>query len=216
MKKKFHKTAITAGIATLAVGSLLSYKLLFAKTSYLVTRVIDGDTFETAQKQRIRIDGIQAPEKGLCGDKEAEIVLSKLVLNKKVFLKVRYLDAYRRMVSEVYDKNGNLIAEKLAEKGVVIVNQKGKTNPKLLQSAVNARNIGIGLYGLPCTQQTNQEKPSCTIKGNIRFGGDEKLYHRIDCGEYKNTKVQLYLGDSWFCSEDEAQKAGFKKGGDCK
>ena len=106
--KNFRKKVIVGtGIAAVIAGSLLSYNLLFAKTSYTVSRILDGDTFETVEKQRVRIDGIQAPESGLCGADKATETLSKLILNKKVFLKVRYLDAYRRMISEVYDQNGS-------------------------------------------------------------------------------------------------------------
>lgn len=207
---------IGAGIAAVAVGSLLSFNLLFSKTAYTVTRVIDGDTFETAEKQRIRIDGIQAPETGLCGADEATKELTKLILNKKVFIKVRYLDAYRRMISEVYDINGNLIAEKMVIDGFAIVRQKGDSNSNLLKAGNLAREKGIGLYGLPCTQDVNTEKPACSIKANIHQGNNEKLYHRIDCKNYKLTQVQLYLGDQWFCTETDAQKAGFVKAGDCE
>lgn len=202
-------------MAAVLVGSLLSYNLLFSKTSYTVSRVIDGDTFETVEKQRVRIDGIQAPEIGMCGAEKATETLSKLILNKKVFLKVRYLDAYRRMISEVYEQNGKLVAEELAQKGVVIVRQKGETNKRLLAAGDEAREKGIGLYGLPCTQETNLEKPGCTIKGNIKQGTVDKFYHRPDCRNYKLTQVQLYLGDLWFCTEEEAIKAEFKKASDC-
>lgn len=216
-KKRNYKKIVFAGtgIAAIVAGSLFSYNLLFSKTSYTVSRIIDGDTFETVEKQRVRIDGIQAPEAGLCGAKKAAETLSKLILNKKVFLKVRYLDAYRRMISEVYEQNGKLVAEELAGSGAVIVRQKGETNKKLLAAGNSAREKGIGVYGLPCTQEINSEKPNCTIKGNIRQGTDDKLYHRSDCRNYKLTKVQLYLGDSWFCTEQEAIKAGFKKATDC-
>lgn len=216
MKKKFKKLAMGAGIAAVAVGSLFSFNLLFSKTAYTVTQVIDGDTFETAEKQRIRIDGIQAPETGLCGADEATKELTKLILNKKVFIKVRYLDAYRRMISEVYDRDGKLVAEQLVNTGAVIVRQKGDTNDQLLVAGVRAREKGMGLYGKTCTQDVNLKNPSCSIKGNRRLGTNENLYHRTDCKNYKLTQVQLYLGDQWFCTEAEAQKAGFVKAGDCE
>ena len=215
MKKRYKRLAVGMGIATVVAGSLLSYNLIFNKTSYTVSRVIDGDTFETVEKQRVRIDGIQAPEIGMCGAEKATEALTKLALNRKVFIKVRYLDEYRRMVAEVYDQNGKLVAEELASDGVAIVRQKGEPNDNLLAAGNKAREKGIGLYGLPCTQETNLQKPDCTIKGNMRLGTDDKFYHRPDCRNYKLTKVQLYLGDEWFCTEEEAQRAGFKKGEDC-
>jgi endonuclease YncB( thermonuclease family) len=42
-----------------------------------VARVIDGDTFETANQQTVRIYGIEAPEITICGGIEAKKELEK-------------------------------------------------------------------------------------------------------------------------------------------
>ncbi|RLC34391.1 nuclease, partial [Candidatus Shapirobacteria bacterium] len=42
-----------------------------------------------------------------------------------------------------------------------------------------------------------------------------KVYHLPNCNEYKRTIVELHLGESWFCTEKEAQQAGYIKSKHC-
>ena len=51
---------------------------------------------------------------------------------------------------------------------------------------------------------------ACTIKGNVNSKG-EKIYHCPGWRDYDNTDVVPSNGDRWFCSESEAQAAGFRK-----
>ncbi len=215
--KKSYTTKIMAAAAVLGIScaSLVAYKAILSSTSYTVTRIIDGDTFETKEKQIVRIDGIQAPEKGLCGFKEATQTLTDIVLNKKVYIKTVYLDAYRRMVARVYLSDGTDLAYTLAKKGAVYVNQKSKSDHILLGLGEEARMANRGIFGYPCTQMENKEHPNCQIKGNKASGKGTGIYHRPDCRQHDIVKVQLYLGDQWFCSEREARAAGFVPSKDC-
>lgn len=200
-------------MATLASG-LIAYKTIVQQTAYTVTRVIDGDTFETAEKQRIRINGIQAPESGLCGSSEATQVLEKYVKDKKIYMKVIYLDAFRRQIADVYMPNGTRLAQVLAREGSVYVLQKSASDPLLLEAGAEARINHRGIFGESCTQTINSNKSSCSIKGNT-LQGKSSIYHLPTCNSYKTAQVQLYLGDQWFCTEKEAQQAGFTKAETC-
>ncbi|MFK4509207.1 thermonuclease family protein [Bradyrhizobium daqingense] len=58
--------------------------------------------------------------------------------------------------------------------------------------------------------------PSCSIKGKLavraRVTGNIGIYHLRGCPSYPaNTKP-----DRWFCSEDDAQAAGFRKAYNCR
>lgn len=53
-------------------------------------------------------------------------------------------------------------------------------------------------------------KPGCDIKGNISSSG-EKIYHLVDGEFYDKTKIDQSKGEKWFCSEDDAIKAGWRK-----
>lgn len=54
--------------------------------TYLVTRVIDGDTIELGNGSDVRVVGIDTPEVGQCGYDAATNNMARLVLNKQVRL----------------------------------------------------------------------------------------------------------------------------------
>lgn len=58
------------------------------------------------------------------------------------------------------------------------------------------------------------EDAACNIKGNINGQGD-KIYHLPQCLNYDNVTVNPDNGDKWFCSEEEALQAGWKKSNNC-
>ncbi|CAN5594625.1 hypothetical protein BH10CHL1_BH10CHL1_20730 [soil metagenome] len=51
--------------------------------------------------------------------------------------------------------------------------------------------------------------PSCAIKGNVNAKGD-KIYHIPGGKNYNLTRIKPAEGDRWFCTEQEAQDAGFR------
>jgi endonuclease YncB( thermonuclease family) len=208
-------TAAIAAVGIAATSGIFAYKTLFAKTAYSVARVIDGDTFVTSENQHIRINGVNAPEIDLCGGKESAKTLSDLILRKKVYAKILYIDEYRRELADVYLSDGTLLAEVLAKSGSAYVHQRAGSNPALLAMGNEARKNMRGIYGKTCTQWTNTDKPSCTIKGNNPGTTGNKTYHMPGCQSYAITAVQLYLGDQWFCTEKEAKAAGYTKALSC-
>ncbi len=50
----------------------------------------------------------------------------------------------------------------------------------------------------------------CNIKGNISKDG-ERIYHVPGQGNYEQTRISVDKGERWFCSEDEAIAAGWRK-----
>lgn len=53
--------------------------------------------------------------------------------------------------------------------------------------------------------------PGCDIKGNISSKTDEKIYHVPGQRDYKKTKISPEKGERWFCTEEEAIAAGWRK-----
>ena len=51
---------------------------------------------------------------------------------------------------------------------------------------------------------------SCDIKGNISMSG-EKIYHTLGQDYYDATVIDESYGERWFCTEDEAVAAGWRK-----
>ncbi|MCP1844418.1 hypothetical protein ACVIHI_002661 [Bradyrhizobium sp. USDA 4524] len=50
----------------------------------------------------------------------------------------------------------------------------------------------------------------CGIKGNISVSG-ERIYHTIGQTYYWHTRIDPFHGERWFCSEEAARIAGWRK-----
>ncbi len=64
-----------------------------------VTRVIDGDTFETASRKKpVRLANVDAPEKGQPGFDKAREILRKMIVGEEVRIETRGRDKYGRAI----------------------------------------------------------------------------------------------------------------------
>lgn len=54
--------------------------------------------------------------------------------------------------------------------------------------------------------------PECNIAGNINAQG-RRLYHMPDSPNYSQVVIDESKGEKWFCTEADAQAAGFVKAG---
>ena len=54
---------------------------------------------------------------------------------------------------------------------------------------------------------------SCRIKGNISYNSGRRIYHMPGDRDYARTKISSARGERWFCSEAEAQAAGWHRAG---
>jgi hypothetical protein len=51
----------------------------------------------------------------------------------------------------------------------------------------------------------------CTIKGNVAPGTGERIYHLPGDAFHGRTRVSLWRGERWFCTEAEARAAGWRR-----
>lgn len=206
--------------------------------TYLVTRVIDGDTIEIQGGQRVRYIGIDTPETvdpnrpvG-CYGQEASDKNKTLVLNKQVKLEkdVSETDKYGRLLRYVYVDdmmvNDYLVRQGYANASSYPPDVKYQEQFRQAQQEAVANNRGLWgscqsnqttIKATPTTQtstQTTQDTGSCTIKGNINSEG-EKIYHVPGCQSYAKTQIDTSAGERWFCSESEAIQAGWRKAKNC-
>ena len=92
-------------VAFVLAGCVQNQQPVFGKVeSAVVERVIDGDTLVLANGERVRLIGIDAPEKGEKCFEEAKNRLQQLVFGRLVFLRrdVSDRDKYGRLVRFVY------------------------------------------------------------------------------------------------------------------
>lgn len=95
---------------------------LTAEETATCTKVVDGDTIYLSNGKKVRLVGVNTPEKGATGYKASKNFVSKLCLNKEVGINIddkKYTDKYGRTLAVVIvdGKNLNemLLKEGLAE-----------------------------------------------------------------------------------------------------
>jgi len=177
-----------------------------------VTRVIDGDTFDLDDETRIRLAGAQAPEypEG-CLSTKAKERLEELILGQTVQVELVQKDNFGRQVGFVKSKNV-FVDKVLIEEGLAqaMNGQHPKYGAGLLSAQDSAQAAKRGLWSSLCAGQKD-----CLIKGNFRRDRETKVYHLSDCYNYQKIVINEKEDDMWFCTEKEAQAAGFRKSEDC-
>lgn len=181
----------------------------------LVAGVIDGDTIVLDDnKTRVRLRYVDAPEKELCGSREANELLKSLTLGKKVRLSGIIPDQYGRGMALVYVGNNLINQEMVASGWVRYHSDETAQKEEIKKLSEIARESNLGVYG-KC-ESTVAKNPKCAIKGNIDFPINKYTYHLPGCTQYETAVVQEDKGEAWFCTEAEARKAGFTKAKTCR
>lgn len=196
--------------------------------------IIDGDTLEV-QGQQVRLHGIDAAETGQrCAASGRKIVrpsdwavkrLAKLTSGGVTCLGTSY-DDYGRLIAVCVNKNAIEINETLVSDGLAWAFVKFSADYIKAEKAAKSQRKGI--WGAVKCQtpwafreaRWNVQRPSapapqtlksgqCVIKGNISEKG--QIYHMPWQRYYSKTKIDTSRGERWFCDENEAIAAGWRK-----
>jgi len=98
-----------------------------------VNRIIDGDTLE-CDKLKIRLCGIDSPERSQPLGAEATAKLTQLTLNKNVLIVSNRIDIYNRVLGEVWLNNRFINAE-LIRSGLAYTSGTCPTQKTVLKNA---------------------------------------------------------------------------------
>ena len=73
--------------------------------------------------------------------------------------------------------------------------------------------LGTDLTTLPAlaSSLTAHARGSCNIKGNVSVSSGERIYHVPGQRYYGETIIRSEYGERWFCSEQEARQAGWRR-----
>lgn len=75
-----------------------------------------------------------------------------------------------------------------------------------------ARNMGDATVTIADNRTASPHAPSdCVIKGNISINTGKRIYHVPGQKYYQQTKISPEYGERWFCTEAEAQAAGWRR-----
>ncbi|MFN8297265.1 MAG: thermonuclease family protein [Chitinophagales bacterium] len=123
------------------------------KTIGYVIGIIDGDTYDLLLEDkttiRIRMDGIDAPEKGMPFYKVSKKFLSELCFNKNIIYDQTAQDAHSRIVAKTYLEDGRECGEELIKAGLAWHFKKYSTEKKLADLEIEARDKKIGIWSDP-------------------------------------------------------------------
>ena len=200
-----------------------------------VDRVVDGDTLKVtcpgSKKDTVRLIGVDTPETKHPSKpvqyfgREASAFTKRMAQGKKVRLEfdqayaaTNHRGKYGRLLAYVFveqpggkwfDLNAQLLAQGYAHAYTRFPFSRMEEFRRLEREA---REAGRGLWGESPKQQPVDTKPSgkCLIKGNISRGG-KKIYHMPGIRYYDQTKIDESKGERWFCTEEEARAAGWRK-----
>lgn len=118
-----------------------------------VTSVQDGDTIEilrNTRPERIRLYGIDCPEKGQAYGNRAKQEISALVFGKEVTLQTYGKDKYKRILADVLLPGGTNVNHELVKEGWCWWYQKyAQEDAELQQLEQDARDAKRGLWADP-------------------------------------------------------------------
>lgn len=137
--------------------SFLGQKVNDSDETFLVKRVVDGDTIELDNGEKVRYIGINTPEsvdprrKVECFGKEASVYNKELVEGKEVRLErdISERDTYGRLLRFVYLEDGTFVNEVLVREGYAFVSTYPPDVVKqdiFRQAELEARNEKRGLW----------------------------------------------------------------------
>jgi len=203
----------------------------------MVLKVIDGDTFSIVDGPKVRLIGINAPEEGACYFASSTEYLKSLIENKKVKLEkdISGTDEYGRLLRYAIlpnpdaTENNILINETMIREGYAVRQQESPDNryrDLFATAEAEAKKEGKGIWSACKTVTTtpvNEEReidlgppfPECNVKGNISEKGFGKTYLIPGCDNYDKVKIDTRKGEQYFCFEDDAIEAGFRKAENC-
>lgn len=186
--------------------------------------VTDGDTLRIAGRP-IRLQGVDAPEidqrctvrgaQVACGQSAREWVAAR-VEGRQVECVQEDVDRYNRIVATCL-VDGRDLGRDLVRAGWAVAFTRYSDRYVGEEAGAKAAKRGVwaGSFTTPAEYRRGSGAPAaealngCAIKGNIN-GKGARIYHVPAARSYADTVVTQAKGERWFCSEAEAQAAGWR------
>lgn len=189
--------------------------------------VTDGDTITVGDTTH-RLFGIDAPEAGQkcksksggswnCGQAAVSAMEALILPATSVECTSQGIDQYGRSLSVCLADGVDVNAE-MVKQGLAWAFHKYSDKYANEEKQAQSQRIGIWQANNQPAWEYRAERwnvavqevsGECVIKGNINRKG-EKIYHAPWSPWYNKTKISTKSGERWFCSEEEALKAGWR------
>jgi len=149
------KICIAIAMFYLVIGRLAPVLDTYAEQSLegKVIGVMDGDTIEILENntpKRVRLYGVDCPERGQPFSKQAKQFTSELVYGKIVVVQLRTKDRYSRLIGSVSTQSGINVSRELVRAGLAWWYEYFAPSEAELQSLQNeARQAKQGIWSQP-------------------------------------------------------------------
>ena len=205
-----------------------------------VIHIADGDTItvlnDTNKKIKIRLNGIDCPEKAQAYGNKAKQFTKDLVAGKTVTIQAYVQDKYGRTIGDVFLEDGRNLSQELVKAGYAWWYRQYAPDDTVLEALeAEARETQAGLWNdphpippwdfrhrgartpikpgpssapLPKVASHSDSFDSLPVVGNLRSG----KYHRPDCPSYNQIAKK---NREPFGSSQEAKEAGYTLAGNC-
>lgn len=221
--------------SSLAPASRASSKLVG-----LVVNIIDGDTIDVLDQQhvssRIRLQGIDAPEKRQAFGKQARQNLINLVAGNTVVVEWRKHDKYGRIVGKVFCDDRDVclaqIRAGLAWHYKEFEDEQDEVDRRsYAEGEQTARSNKLGLWrdttqiqpwefrhrkptttGSSDTEPPKQISSAAATEGSIHGNRNSKIYHWPGCPNYDDIAPHNRVT---FRTSEEAESAGYRAAKNC-
>ena len=186
-------------------------------------RVVDGDILQISG-QRVRLFGLDAPEMTQTCRTEQNVSwacgawisarLKARLRNHRVTCEGHEKDRYGRLIARC-SVDGADIGGWLVGNGFAFAYRRYSRAYVPAETRARARELGLwsgtaqepALYRHQRRRGSPSPDPGCRIKGNVSSRG--KLFHLPGSRWYDRTRISLAKGERWFCSQQEARRAGW-------
>lgn len=210
------------------VASLQTFSLSRNETISGRAQVLTADTLRVG-KQKVRLSGIEMPDPNqrclrsgarsggrtwACGQ-EAREAMQRLVNGRSVTCEVGSRSA--DVVQGRCETNGADIAEGLVKAGFAFASSGFISAYSGAEGAAKASKSGIWSSAEPerpaqwrdrlWSEAKHQAPDGCPIKGRVR--GRERVYLMPWHSNYARVRIRARRGERWFCTENEAEAAGW-------
>jgi endonuclease YncB( thermonuclease family) len=218
----------------LFLSSFLTAPVVLAFTGPVIG-IVDGDTVDVlhnGQAERIRLNGIDCPERGQAYGKKAKQFTADLIFGKEVRVSPIRKDRHGRTVADVVLSDGIDVAHELVKSGYAWWFKKYAPHDETLaalEGEARAEKRGLWADSHPVPPWDIRHPPSKKPMQAAPFAGTQvmkpdstaiqiignrqsKIYQRPDCPNYTATSPKNRV---MFNSAKEAEQAGYRVAKTC-
>ncbi|HID91611.1 TPA: hypothetical protein EYG96_01915 [Candidatus Gracilibacteria bacterium] len=155
-------------------------------------------------------------QKKIFNNSNFKIDLEEIINNSKNDILNNEKEYILKKTEEVIEKKKCSIHSCIFNNKCIILPKNGHCVENVLNHAWKCEKGYIDT-GTNCVLPSEKIQNTCNayVKGNVSFNTGAKIYHIPGCENYYDVKINSAYGERYFCSEQAARNAGWRKAWNC-